>query len=139
MRVAVLMLAVVGGGLMLLGFQSLAENTVETTTATEYLLTDDTTELADPLSLAGGSDGIFELVGVSGDGTVIGYASTEPVVQTCLRLKDALGADGWLLDSDNTQGVLSFYRTEVGASFGSSLFVQCVAVGQGSSLVVKRW
>jgi hypothetical protein len=124
---------------MLLGSQSVAENTAETTTAAEHLIAGDTADLVDPLSLVDSDDGIFKLVGVSKDGTVIGYASTEPVAQTCLRLKDALGADGWSLDSDNAQGVLSFCRAEPGAYFESNLFVQCVAVGQGSSLVVKRW
>jgi hypothetical protein len=86
-----------------------------------------------------GSISGLELTGVSEDGSIVGYASDKPVVELCLDLEDVLRRDGWTLDEDGGQGVLSFCRGGQDGLSEDSLLVQCLSVGQGSSLVVKRW
>ena len=147
-RVAVATLLVMACALALLAFQGNAERSPKTVGVAQYLLSGDKAQLDDPLSLTAAVTEL-ELTGVASDGSVIGYSSDEPVRQTCSKLSLALQSDGWLLESDDGQGLLNFTRlpgTEqqiVDASEKDlqqlGLFVQCVPAGGGSAVVVSRW
>jgi hypothetical protein len=115
-----------------------AADVPEAISTTDYLLFNGAEPGNDPLSLTGAIPGL-ELTGVSKDGSIVGYASDGTVTELCLSLKDALGRDGWTLDDDNGQGVLSFCRDGQGGGAEAALLAQCLPVGQESSLVIKRW
>jgi hypothetical protein len=138
LRVASITLALFAVSFLLLGFLSLHENVTDTTGATEYLLTGTTASDKDPLVLTDFLTGL-ELTGVSEDGSIVGYMSERSATELCLDLKDVLQRDGWSIDDDEGQGVLSFYRVEAENPGENTLLVQCLPVGQGSSLVIKRW
>jgi len=113
----------------------------------------------DPLNLVNRITG-FELIGVSEDGRVIGYASDMPWQQSSVLLTMILQVDGWVLLDNNGQGLLSFQRDVTGAEVATGatsatgatgatgatnttgttcLFIQCLSSGQGSSIVIQRW
>jgi len=81
----------------------------------------------------------FELTGVSADYLVIGYSSELSCQQSSAQIRTVLQADGWVLFDDNGQSMLSFRRDNPDAFGTSALFVQCIPLGQGSSIVVQRW
>jgi hypothetical protein len=136
------------GVLGLLLFQSKAERSPDTVGVAQYLLSGDELCLDDPLSLTAAVVGL-ELTGTSADGKVVGYSSNESVRQTCSRLSLALQSDGWILESDDGQGLLNFTKLSDGSqqladasmdgSYTVGLFVQCVPAGGGSAVVVSRW
>ena len=147
-RVAIATLLVTACALALLAFQGNAERSPKTVGVAQYLLFGDRAHPDDPLSLTAAVSG-FELTGVALDGSVIGYSSNDSVRQTCSKLSLALQSDGWVLESDDGQGLLNFTRLSgaewrlAGASEKGSqqsgLFVQCVPTGCGSAVVVSRW
>ena len=102
----------------------------------QYVIDSNTSE--DPLSLVN-RVATLELVGVSNDGSVIGYASDLPVQFCVLQMTIVLETDGWILFDDNKEGLLSFYRTAKSETEKTTLFVQCLSVGQGCSIVINRW
>jgi len=133
--------------------------------AAQYLLTEAYGEQDDPLGLVNRIS-CFELTGVCADGSVIGYASDMSWQQSSMLLTSILLSDGWVLLDNNGQGLLSFQRkiadstgstgaadgkdgrnsTGAAGTSGSAgtsgftfLFVQCMSLGQGSSIVVQRW
>lgn len=93
---------------------------------------------SDPLKL---TDHVaaFTLTGVSEDGSVIGYSSELSWEQSSGLLKQALQRDGWSVVDDNGSGLLSLYHEGPEPKQGASLFVQCIPIGQESSIVVQRW
>jgi hypothetical protein len=138
LRVAAVTLAFLATGFLLLGLLSLREDAAGTAGAAGYLLSGVAAPDGDPLSLTGVLAGL-ELTGVSEDGSIVGYMSGQSVAELCLSLKDVLQLDGWSIDDDNGQGVLSFYRAGPDGTGKAALLVQCLPAGQGSSLVIKRW
>ncbi|MCL1847614.1 MAG: hypothetical protein FWF91_06600 [Coriobacteriia bacterium] len=125
-------------GCLLLALMGVWERASRTMSATEYLLAGEVDSQVDPLRLTERLAGL-ELVGVSDDGAVIGYASELSWSQVAVLLKSALEADGWILVDDSGQGILSFQHDGLGTVVGSRLLIQCLAVGQESSIVVQRW
>ena len=125
-------------GCLLLALMGVWHRSSRTVSATEYLLAENAAGLTDPLHLTERL-GDLELTGVSADGCVIGYESTLSCAQVVMLLKAALESDGWVLVDDNGQGLLSYQHDGLGTAFGSRLLVQCLAVGQESSIVVQRW
>lgn len=138
LRVAVVTTVFFALGFLLLGLLSLYENEADTTDASEYLLSGTELPEEDPLSLTDSLAGL-ELVGISEDGSIVGYTSEQSATELCQSLKDVLRPDGWSTDDANGQGVLSFYRAASDGAGEATLLVECLSVGQGSSLVIKRW
>ena len=92
----------------------------------------------DPLCLVGRIP-YLELTGVSADGSVIGYASIYPAQSCAIQLIAVLEADGWMLYDNNGAGFLSFYQREAKGADSSTLFVQLIAVGRESAIVINRF
>ena len=124
--------------LLLLGLQERLDKKAQTTAGPVAQYTNDYSTGGDPLCLVG-RVATLELVGVSDDGLVIGYASDLDARLCVMHITGALRADGWILFDDNQEGLLSFYRVTKSETESSTLFIQCIAVGHGSSIVVNRW
>jgi len=93
---------------------------------------------ADPLGLFGRIPAL-ELTGVSADGTVIGYTSEYSLQICAMQLKTALEADGWILLENSGGSFLSFYLEKSKTVDSATLFVQCIAVGNETAIVINRW
>ena len=126
---------------LLLGFASdpyAKRGTADNASASGYLLGGIPASQSDPLGLMGRIP-YLELTGVSADGSVIGYTSELPVHLCASQLTATLVSDGWILYDDNGAGFLSFYHEEPGSVGNSALFVQLIAVGKESVIVINRW
>ena len=124
--------------LLLLGLEERLDKKSQAAVDPVAQYTNDYRTGGDPLCLVG-RVATLELVGVSDDGSVIGYASNLDARSCVMHITGALRADGWILFDDNQEGLLSFYRVTKSETESSTLFIQCVAVGHGSSIVINRW
>jgi len=134
-------LAVFIGIFLLLGLASdpyAKRSTANNASVSEYSLGSIAASQSDPLGLTGRIP-YLELTGVSADGSVIGYTSELPVHLCASQLTATLVSDGWILYDDNGAGFLSFYLEKAGSTNSSALFVQIVAVGRESTVVINRW
>ena len=137
-RVAYITIALFICGFSLLALTSAGDKKPETVSVAEYLNHAGSEEKEDPLGLIDRIAG-FELTGISNDDSVLGYTSETSCLQSAFQLKEALQADGWTLTSDNGLGLMSFQRDKENGSDASYLLVQCMSVGQESSIVIQRW
>ncbi|MDR1422209.1 MAG: hypothetical protein LBI64_05025 [Coriobacteriales bacterium] len=128
--------------LALLSAQACAER--EHSSLTDWLseeVLDDEQVRSDPFGITF-ADARFELTGVSESGSTVGYFCALEPQETAQRVSGILRADGWRsLEADGVGGVehptiLSFGRSEATDS-PAFLFVQCVGVPGGSSVVVE--
>ena len=124
--------------LLLLGLEERIEEKATVATGSVIHFADDPCSEGDPLRLVN-RVAALELIGVSGDGSVIGYASDLSSELCLTQLTIVLEADGWTLFDNNGMGMLSFYRATKSEAESSTLFVQCIPIGQGSSIVINRW
>jgi hypothetical protein len=94
---------------------------------------------SDPLGLVQ-AEGDFEVLGISEGGSTIGYACALKPLEAANRVSGFLVSQGWHLLGDNPADhpttTLSFsYRRADGSS--SFLFVQCIGIPNGTSVVVE--
>jgi hypothetical protein len=91
--------------LVFLAIQQSLERSAAAPNALSYLVTESEPIAADPLGIASES---LELVGVSSDGLVIGYATDGTVAQTMVEVDQAMRVRGWLAIEMNTDGISSY-------------------------------
>jgi hypothetical protein len=123
--------------LAFLGFSSATETEAKTTSALEYLSASANVQ-QDSLGLIENYPGL-ELTGISQDGSVIGYASDEPLEVTILRTNTALQMGGWISGSDTNRGISSFSRHDIDTATQQGCLVQFTALEQGCAIVIQRW
>jgi hypothetical protein len=114
--------------LALLAVQQNLEYRDKTPDALAYLLKDDTAMLHDPLSIASQN---LELLGVSDDEAIIGYAARSDVSQTMIEIDRAMSAQGWLVLEMSSQGISSYVRQD------SCVLFVCTAQNDGTSVVAE--
>jgi X-X-X-Leu-X-X-Gly heptad repeat protein len=105
MRLALAILVVFCGVLVLLAVQQNREYHEEVPSAFDYLLDADSNMPDDPLGI---SSPDLELLGVSDDGAIVGYATDGDISQTIALLDQAMSARGWSLLEMDTRGVVSY-------------------------------
>jgi hypothetical protein len=89
----------------LLAVQQELESRTRSPGAVDYLFATDAALLADPLGIASQD---LELVGVSVDGKVVGYATQHDATQTMRVIDEAMCARGWALLETDAQSVASY-------------------------------
>jgi hypothetical protein len=136
--------------------QQALERREESPGALDYLLSADTGGGIDPLGISSSS---LELVGVSSDGKVVGYATDEDVAQTMRELDRAMCARGWATLEMDTRGISSYVwqgdtvdasaeavwssagsggvSTELARTPGAYVLFVCNARSGGSSVVAE--
>ncbi|MDR1082819.1 MAG: hypothetical protein LBL27_03000 [Coriobacteriales bacterium] len=137
-------LGIFGAFLVILVVQQNVEAREKTTHAVDYLLDDDKTMSMseDPLGIASRN---LELVGVSNDGMVVGYAAESDVAETMMELDRAMRERGWLALGMDTQGSSSYVWqgeseqvSKGGArTQGAYVLFICSARSTGSSVVAE--
>jgi hypothetical protein len=93
------------GLFVLLSVQQSRELDAATPSTLGYLMTADEPLAADPLDIASQS---LELVGVSSDGMIVGYATDCTVAQTMAKIDKAMCAKGWSALGMSAEGVSSY-------------------------------
>jgi hypothetical protein len=136
--------------------QQALEQREESPGTLDYLLAADVGGVTDPLGI---SSSDLELVGVSDDGKVVGYATDDDVAQTMMTLDRAMRTRGWLVLEMDTRGISSYVwqgdaadapsgaaqtsvestRGSVGSARASGAYVLfvCSARSGGSSVVAE--
>jgi roadblock/LC7 domain-containing protein len=126
-----LLLAAFGGFLVLLAVQQNREYHEGAPDTFDYLLNASTDMPVDPLGIS--TQGL-ELVGVSDDGTVVGYASESDVAQTVAVLDQAMCARGWSMLEMDVRGVSSYVGQ---GESGAYVLFTCSARNGGASIVAQ--
>jgi hypothetical protein len=115
-RLSFLVLGTFGCLIVFLMAQQTLEQREGSSGVLDYLLAADDSGAVDPLGI---SSSRLELVGVSNDGKVVGYATDDDVAQTMMTLDRAMRARGWLVLEMDTQGISSYvwqgYATDASA------------------------
>ncbi|MDR1185360.1 MAG: hypothetical protein LBK67_11285 [Coriobacteriales bacterium] len=89
----------------LLSVQQDLELSAATPSALDYLVTVNEPRAEDPLGITSQN---LELVGVSGDGMIIGYATEYTVSQTMAEIDRAMRAKGWSTLEMSAEGISSY-------------------------------